>query len=73
MAAGDVIFMAPGVTGIVQDGETLEIDYPTGIVRNPATGASVELRKFPPLIEKIFAAGGLPEFAYERYMRESRQ
>lgn len=67
------IFMAPGVSGIVRDGETLEIDYPAGVVRNPATDASVNLRKFPPLIEQIFAAGGLPEFAYERFMRESVQ
>ena len=65
------IFMAPGVTGIVNDGDTLEIDYPAGVVRNPATGASVGLRKFPPLIERIFAAGGLPEFARERYRRKT--
>jgi 3-isopropylmalate/(R)-2-methylmalate dehydratase small subunit len=64
------IFMAPGVTGIVEDGETLEVDYPGGLVRNPNTGASVALRRFPPLIEQIFASGGLPEFAYQRYMRE---
>jgi 3-isopropylmalate dehydratase small subunit len=65
------IFMAPGITGIVNDGETVEVDYPAGIVRNAATGASVALRKFPPLIEEIFAAGGLPEYAYQRYLRES--
>ena len=65
------IFMAPGITGIVNDGETLEVDYRSGTVRNPATGASVALRRFPPLIEKIFSAGGLPEFAYERYVREA--
>src|SRR5829696_2691424 len=65
------IFMAPGITGIVKDGETLEVDYRGGLVRNPATGASVELRKFPPLIEEIFSCGGLPEFAHERYVRES--
>lgn len=64
------IFMAPGITAIVQDGETLEVDYPAGVVRNPVTNESVELRKFPPLIEEIFAAGGLPEFAYRRYQRE---
>ena len=64
------IFMAPGITAIVEDGETLEIDYPGGMVRNPASGRSVELRKFPPLIEEIFSAGGLPELAYERYVRE---
>jgi 3-isopropylmalate/(R)-2-methylmalate dehydratase small subunit len=64
------IFMAPGVAVIVEDGEMLEVDYPGGAVRNPATGASVALRRFPPLIEAIFASGGLPEFAYQRYMRE---
>lgn len=64
------IFMAPGVTGIVEDGATLEIDYPQRLVRNPATGAAVPLRKYPPLIESIFACGGLPEFARERYLRE---
>jgi 3-isopropylmalate dehydratase small subunit len=65
------IFMAPGITAIVEDGEMLEVDYPSGMVRNPATGASVALRKYPPLIEQIFSAGGLPELAYERYVRET--
>jgi 3-isopropylmalate dehydratase small subunit len=65
------IFMAPGVTSIVNDGEMLEIDYPNGVVRNPATGACVGVRKFPPLIEEIFSAGGLPEYAYQRYVRET--
>src|SRR5690606_16642064 len=61
------IFMAPGITAIVEDGDTLEVNYPAGMARNCATGASVQLRQFPPLIEAIFAAGGLPEYAFERY------
>jgi 3-isopropylmalate/(R)-2-methylmalate dehydratase small subunit len=65
------IFVAPGVTGIVQDGEALEVDYPRGAVRNTATGATVPLRKYPPGIEQIFECGGLPQFAYERYLREA--
>jgi 3-isopropylmalate dehydratase small subunit len=65
------IFLAPGIGAIVKDGETLEIDYPAGIVRNPATNAAIGLRKFPPLIEDIFSAGGLPELAYERYLRKN--
>jgi 3-isopropylmalate dehydratase small subunit len=64
------IFMAPGITGIVNDGDMLEVDYPNAIVRNPVTGASVALRKYPPLIEQIFVAGGLPEFARQRYLNE---
>jgi len=65
------IFVAPGVTGMVEDGGTLDVDYPKGIVRNPGSGASVPLRKYPPAIEQIFECGGLPEFAYERYLRET--
>lgn len=64
------IFMAPGIGAIVEDGETLEVDYPNAVVRNTASGKSVTLRKFPPLIEQIFSAGGLPEFARERYLRQ---
>lgn len=67
------IFMAPGITGIIDDGETLEVDYAQGAVRNSATGARVALRKFPPLIERILQCGGLPEFARERYLAETRR
>ena len=66
------IFIAPGITGIVSEGETLEVDYPASEVRNPATGARVALRKFPPLIERILKSGGLPEFARERYLAEAK-
>ena len=65
------IFMAPGVSGIVEDGESLEVDYRQGVARNPATGASVAMRKFPPLIEQIMQCGGLPEFARQRYLAEA--
>src|SRR5690606_4239247 len=65
------IFMAPGITSIVEDGETLEVDYPAGLARNCASGATVALRRVPPLIEEIFAAGGLPEYAFRRYQAEA--
>ena len=65
------IFMAPGITGLIADGETLEVDYPRGQVINTVSGKSIAMRKFPPLIEKIFACGGLPEFARERYLAET--
>ena len=64
------IFLAPGITGIVGDGEELEVDYPQCLARNVKTGASVALRKFPPSIEQIFECGGLPELARQRYLRE---
>lgn len=64
------LFVAPGITVIVEDGEALEVDYPQRRVTNVASGRSVELKPFPPLIEQIFECGGLPELAYERYVRE---
>jgi 3-isopropylmalate dehydratase small subunit len=65
------IFMAPGITALIGDGEMLEVDYPQGRVTSSASGQSIAMRKFPPLIEQIFACGGLPEFARERYLREA--
>ncbi len=63
--------LAARVAGIVQDGESLEVDYPKGVVVNSKSGASAALRKYPPSIEQIFECGGLPQFAYERYLRET--
>jgi len=71
IARGIPIFLAPGITGIVEDGQRLDVDYSSGIARNADTGASVTIRKFPPLIERIFEAGGLPEVARARYLAET--
>ena len=65
------IFIAPGITGIVADGETLEVDYKNGLAKNLATGAAVAVRKYPAMIEHIFACGGLPQLARQRYLRDT--
>lgn len=65
------IFVAPGVTALVKDGDTLEVDYPRGVIVNPATGASLPINKYPAAIEQIFECGGLLQFAYERFIREA--
>ena len=65
------IYVAPGVNDIVKDGETLEIDYKANVARNVATGASVAIPKFPPMIERIYECGGLPQLAYQRYIAET--
>lgn len=65
------IFVAPGITGLAEDGETLIIDYPSGKISNPKNGQSVGMKKFPALIEEIFKAGGLHEFAKARFDAEA--
>jgi hypothetical protein len=64
------IFIAPGVGELVADGEMLEVDYRNTRLRNITTGATGPLRKYPPTIEAIFAAGGLGAFTRRRYLAE---
>lgn len=64
------MFVAPGVRSILNDHDTIEIDYNEGVVRNVATGKAVKIRKYPPIIERIMAAGGMMTYARERYLAE---
>ncbi len=66
-------YVAKGVTDIVEDGDELEIDYDAGFVRNPKTGKSVPLNKYPESVEAIFREGGLLELLKRRYAREHKQ
>jgi 3-isopropylmalate/(R)-2-methylmalate dehydratase small subunit len=59
IAKGLPAFAVPGVSEIVEDGEELAIDYTAGVARNPRTGRQVSLRRFPPTVEQIYAAGGI--------------
>ena len=65
------VFVAPGITKIVEDHQTIEIDYPNGVVRNADTGNAVALRKFPPVVERIYEAGGILPYARRRYLLET--
>lgn len=65
------VFVAPGITKIVEDHQTIEIDYPNGVVRNADTGSEVALRKFPPVVERIYEAGGILPYARRRYLLET--
>ena len=65
-------FVAKGISGIVNDGDELEIDYERGLVKNITTGASVALNKYPPSVEEIFSVGGLLPLLKQRYENETR-
>ena len=73
ISLGMPAFVAPGVTAIVEDGDQLEIDFKASVVRNPRTGKSVNIAKYPPSIEKIFQAGGIIPLLIQRYEREKGQ
>jgi len=66
MALGLPVFIAPGISKIVEDGEELEIDYAAGTARNPATGAQVSFGRYAPSIERVFEVGGLANLIAQR-------
>jgi 3-isopropylmalate dehydratase small subunit len=60
-------FNAPGITGIVEDGEELEINYDGGFAMNVKSRARIPLVKYPPSIEEIFRAGGILPLIRQRF------
>lgn len=48
-----------GIETIFDEGETAEVDFDAGLVRNALTGASLAARKIPPELLKIVEAGGI--------------
>jgi 3-isopropylmalate dehydratase small subunit len=63
-------FVAPGIVGLVDDGEEIEINYSEGFIKNSRTGKQIPLEKYPPSIERIFMAGGIAPLIVERYEKE---
>jgi hypothetical protein len=54
----------------VEDHQELEIDYRNGTIRALHSGAELPLPKYPPAVEKIFAAGGILTLLKERCVKE---
>ena len=59
-------FAVPGVSGLVEDGEVLRVDYPARVVVNVTTGARGELASLPASVEAIYRAGGLRQVILAR-------
>ena len=49
----------PGVTELVNEGDTLSVDFASGLVRNETTGATLQARKADPFLMRMLEAGGL--------------
>ena len=43
----------------IQAGDTVSIDFDTGVITDETTGQTFQAAPFPPFIQKIIAAGGL--------------
>ena len=53
------ILECPGAVDGISSGDTVEVDFGTGIIRNKTTGKEFQSQPFPEFLQGIIAAGGL--------------
>ena len=63
-------FVVPGISGSVNDGDVVEVDYEAGLVRNVSTGVQLPLRKLPAAVERIYELGGLTPVIAQKLAEE---
>ncbi|MDX1762980.1 MAG: 3-isopropylmalate dehydratase small subunit [bacterium] len=50
----------------ISEGDQVEVDMDTGVIRNHTTGAEYEAVPFPPFIRELIAAGGLMAYVKQK-------
>lgn len=70
VSLGYPVFIVPGITQMIEDGQVLEIDCEKGLARNVTTEETVKIMPYPSSIQEIFEAGGLLKLLKSRYERE---
>ena len=53
------IMECPEAVDAISAGDTVQVDFDTGVITDATTGRSFQAEPFPPFIQKIIAAGGL--------------
>ena len=56
------VLIAPGVTQLIADGEELEVDFATGVVRNVTRGMSLTTKPYSARMIAIWQSDGLVEY-----------
>src|SRR3954470_20212969 len=54
-------FAVSGITGLVNDGDQLEVNYDAGVVRNLSSGRELPIARFPRSVEQIYELGGISQ------------
>ena len=63
--------ICPGIVGLVETGDTLEIDTDRYLVRNVASGRSLQARALPEIYRAMILAGGEKPYLKARLARQS--
>ena len=53
------ILECPAASEAIADGDTVAIDFDTGVITDVTTGATFQAEPFPPFIQNIITKGGL--------------
>lgn len=53
------ILECPEAADAIAAGDTVRVDFDTGLITDETTGCSFQVQPFPPFIQEIIAAGGL--------------
>jgi 3-isopropylmalate/(R)-2-methylmalate dehydratase small subunit len=59
IAKGLPTYVVSGISAAVDEGDEVEVDYPTGVVRVLTKGATLPIPRFPGSVENIYESGGL--------------
>ncbi|MFO0754637.1 MAG: 3-isopropylmalate dehydratase small subunit [Thermodesulfovibrionales bacterium] len=57
------IFESPEASERIKEGDAVEIDAGSGVIRNVTSGESYTAKPIPPFMQELIAAGGLIEWA----------
>ncbi|MDR3296335.1 MAG: 3-isopropylmalate dehydratase small subunit [Clostridiales Family XIII bacterium] len=49
----------------ISDGDEVEVEFATGLIRNVTTGESYQAEPFPPFISRLIESGGLVNYVKE--------
>ena len=66
VAIGAHCFPVPGITSFVEEGDELEIDMESWLLRNHSRGTEMKLEPYSDLIREIIDAGGIIEVLKRR-------
>jgi 3-isopropylmalate/(R)-2-methylmalate dehydratase small subunit len=60
------VFVAPGVSTVVSDGDPVTVDYPARLLTNTTTGATCRIEPWSRGVEDVYAGGGLSRVIADR-------
>jgi 3-isopropylmalate/(R)-2-methylmalate dehydratase small subunit len=56
------ILECPEAAAAIAAGDTVSVDYATGIITDVTTGKTFQSEPFPPFMQALITAGGLPQY-----------